>query len=109
MDDEADRFVRNGVFEKHRHRMFFSDGETQAEREQWLREVAEICKAAGLGYVVRETTDQRGTPGYEFGFADLGAHAAFVFNVFGDLEEPRGHIQSHIFTDESREYRQAFL
>ena len=106
--DAVDRFVQDGVFENNRHRHIFEDGETREARERWLREIDQICKATGTAYVVREVTRNE-QPGYEFAFTNKAAYAAFVFNAFGDLEEPGGHIQSYAFTNEGPAYREAFF
>lgn len=90
--DAVDRFVQDGVFNQHSHIYTFGGGETKQQREQWLQEAKDTCREAGVEYVVRETTKD-GKPGYEFGFADVQHYAAFVFNVFGDLEGRGQHIQ----------------
>jgi quinol monooxygenase YgiN len=109
MDEDVNRFLRDGVFEKNSHKNFFTAGKTLAQRQQWLREVDQICKETGIAYVVRETRNEKGNHGYEFGFADAKAYAAFILSVFDDLEAPRGHIYSHGFDNASHEYRRAFL
>ena len=107
--DLVDHFVRDGVFGQNRHEHIFTKGEPQSVREEWLAGIDRMCKTAGIGYVVRQCNDEDGNPGYEFGFADGAAYAAFVFNAYGDLERPRGHIQGHRFDNESPEYREAFF
>ena len=100
---------QNEGFKKNRHRHFFTSGETSAEREEWLQNVEAICQAARTKFRARNAVDEQGNPGYEFGFPNVSGYAAFVFNVFGDLEHPGGHIQTCTLFDESLAYRKAFL
>ena len=105
--DAMDHFLEAELHHKHRH--FFTDGETLAEREAWLENVEDICQAAGTKFRARNAVDEQGNPGYEFGFPNISGYAAFVFNVFGDLEQPGSHIQTCTFLDQHRPYREAFL
>jgi len=115
-NDRADKTMtsinhlgQNDAFRKNRHRHFFRKGETLAEREAWLENIENICQAAGTKFRARHAIDEQGNPGYEFGFPNISGYAAFVFNVFGDLEQPGGHIQTCTVLDDSLAYRQAFL
>lgn len=95
-------------FRKYSHRHCFTDGQSAAEREEWLQKVEDKCRAEGIEFRARSTVDEQGNPGYEFGFANAGKYAAFIFNVFGDLEKPAGHIHTYEFHKEDQSYREAF-
>ena len=108
--DRVDEHVRDGVFAEFSHTHIFGDGESQERREAWLRDVGRICRDAGVKCVVRETQDEEGEPGYELGFMDNAPKAAFIFNIYGDLEEPGAHVYSYKFQDDCPQwYREAFI
>lgn len=79
--------------EKHTHR--FTQGESVAEREAWLRQQMENATAAGIELLCHETED-----GYSFAFKNFEHSAAFYMNVYGDPVTDREQIMHHRFPDE---------
>lgn len=91
-----------------RHRHSFTGGESAAEREEWLQNVEHMCQAQGIEFRAKMTVDEHGNPAYEFVFASDGTYTDFIFNVFGDLEKPAGHIEAYEFGTEGQSFRKAF-
>ena len=92
-------------YDQHNHTHVFEAGVSRAEQAEWLKNVEETCRAAGVEYVVRKTSKD-GALGYEFGFADVTHYAAFTLNTFGDLEGRRQH--THIHSADDPAYLRAF-
>ena len=109
--DAMDHFLDAELYPKHRHRHFFTDGETLDQRRAWLHSVKNTCQAAQTSYVVRETMNDRGQPGYEFGFASKESHMAFRWNIYGDQVYPAigDQVYIHRMAGVSSEYKRAFL
>nr|WP_281722633.1 hypothetical protein [Nitrosomonas nitrosa] len=105
----TDIMAQDEEFKKYRHCHSFTGSESAAEREEWLQKVERKCRAAGIEFRAWSAVDEQGNPGYEFGFANAGKYAAFVFDVFGDLEKPAGHVHTYEFGTEDQSYREAFL
>lgn len=80
-------------FEQHVHTHVFDQGERPEGRRAWLAEVEATCREAGVRFMVREV-ESEGRSAYEFGFAEQSHYAAFILNVFGDLEEPGSHVHT---------------
>lgn len=108
--DEFDKLLNEGVFGQQSHVHRFVNGETQAEREEWLRSVNANakCQAANVQYVVRETTHE-GHLAYELGFPDANQLAAFTITIFGDDRNPDAFGHTQEFVNHGPEYQEAFL
>lgn len=103
----SDQFFKAEQFQKHTHQHSFEDGETLEQREAWLRHAEATCQAAQIKYIVRETLNDEGHPGYEFGFPDRISQIAFTLNMVGDMVGE--HTYRHSLEGVSPEDKRTFF
>ena len=64
-----DKVFQDEAVGRHTQQYLFTEGETPAQQQQWLRNVEAVCREARINYAVRPVSKD-GKPGYQFSFTN---------------------------------------